>query len=364
MPTAASVVTDEVHNRRISDVRPLVAPRDLRRRFPLPARLAGEVAAARSDVRRVLAGDDDRILVVVGPCSIHAPEAGIDYATRLAALAHELRRELLVVMRAYFEKPRTTLGWKGLVSDPGLDGTNRVNDGLEVARGLLLDIAGLGLPVGCEFLDPITPQYLADVVAWASIGARTAQSQIHRQLASGLSMPIGIKNSTDGDIQVAIDAATAAAVPHVFPGVDDDGGAAVLTTTGNPDCHVVLRGASAGANHDEATVADTCARLAGASLPPRLVVDASHGNSQKDPARQLEVVAELGRRLAGGEPGIAGVMIESFLVRGRQDLVLGRSADLTYGQSITDPCIGWDDTVTALLDLARASAGRGWGSTT
>ncbi len=352
------MTADTVHNRRIADVRPLRAPDDLRGALPLPAHLAAEVAAHREAVRLVLDGADDRLLVVVGPCSIHDPVAALDYATRLAGTARHLAGDLMIVMRVYFEKPRTTLGWKGLVNDPGLDGTYRVDDGLHAARRFLLDVSQIGLPAGCEFLDPITPQYLADVVSWGSIGARTAQSQIHRQLASGLSMPIGIKNSMDGDVQAAVDAVAASAAPHIFPGIDDDGRAAVFTTTGNPDCHVVLRGATGGPNHDAATVDSTRALLQAAGLRTGLVIDASHGNSQKEPARQLEVVGEVARRIAAGEEGISGVMVESFIQRGRQDLTLGGAAGLAYGLSITDGCIGWDDTVTLLEELAGAVAAR------
>ena len=347
-----------VHNRRITETRPLRTPRALRSDLPLPARTAKHIAASRQTISEVLDRSDERLLVVVGPCSIHDPAAALDYASRLAELADQHRGELMVVMRVYFEKPRTTLGWKGLINDPGLDGTFRVNDGLRAARTVVLQIADLGLPVGCEFLDPITPQYLADVVSWGSIGARTAQSQIHRQLASGLSMPVGIKNSTEGDIQAAVDAAAASAAPHVFPGVDDDGRAAVFTTTGNNDCHVILRGAASGPNYDADTVNATRALLRAASLRPTMLIDASHGNSQKDPTRQLEVVDQLARRLARGEAGIAGVMLESFLQRGRQDLTLGQASHLAYGLSITDACISWDDTVGILGQLAGASAHR------
>lgn len=353
-----TVDPDPVHNRRIADIRPLVTPGDLREELPLLASRSADVVGHREAIRRVLDAVDDRLLVIVGPCSIHDPVAGLGYATRLAALTADLAVDLVVVMRAYFEKPRTTLGWKGLINDPGLDGSFRVNDGLRAARRFLLDVGELGLAAGCEFLDPITPQYLADLVAWGSIGARTAHSQIHRQLASGLSMPIGIKNSTEGDVQAAIDAAAASAAPHIFPGIDDDGSAAVFTTTGNADCHVILRGAASGPNYDVGSVQTTTDALVAAGLRPRLMVDASHGNSAKDPTRQLEVVDELSRRIAGGETKVFGVMIESFLERGRQDLRLGDAPALRYGMSITDPCIGWEDTVVALERLATASSAR------
>ncbi len=313
---------------------------------------------SREAVSAVLHGRDDRLLVVVGPCSVHDPDAALDYARRLAAVAGALSRELLVVMRVYFEKPRTTLGWKGLINDPGLDGGFDVHQGLHTARELLLAIVGSGLPVGCEFLDPIIPQYISDAVSWGAIGARTAESQIHRQLASGLSMPVGIKNSTAGDVQVAVDAIRAASGGQVFIGITDDGRPAILTTAGNPDCHVVLRGSSSGPNFDAASVATALELLSSAGLPRRLVVDASHGNSAKVHRRQLDVVGDLAGRISRGEPGIAGVMLESFLVAGRQELTLGRRSELTYGQSVTDACIGWEDTLTALEDLAAAVATR------
>jgi 3-deoxy-7-phosphoheptulonate synthase len=257
-------------------------------------------------------------------------------------------------MRVYFEKPRTTLGWKGLINDPDLDGSYAVNKGLRLARGLLLEVSALGLPVGCEFLDPIIPQFLADVVSWGAIGARTAASQVHRQLCSALSMPVGIKNSTEGDVQVAVDGVRAAAGEHVFPGINADGLAALISTTGNPDCHVILRGGAAGPNYSAADVADALRRLDKAGLPPRVIVDASHGNSRKNHLRQAKVVAELADRIAAGEPGIMGLMLESFLVGGRQDLTLGRAGELCYGQSITDSCMDWTTTSALLERLARA----------
>jgi 3-deoxy-7-phosphoheptulonate synthase len=335
-----------------------MAPQALRVEQPLTETSEDVVIGSRRAVAGVLDGHDDRLLVVVGPCSVHDPVAALDYAARLVELAGALEDELLIVMRVYFEKPRTTTGWKGLINDPHLDGGFRVDEGLRTARALLLDIVGSGLPVGCEFLDPIIPQYLADTVTWGAIGARTAESQIHRQLASGLSMPVGIKNSTAGDVQVAVDAISAAATGQVFIGIGDDGGAAILTTTGNPDCHVVLRGAASGPNCDPPGVAAALDRLAAVGLPRRLVVDASHGNSAKDPVRQLALVTELSARLAGGEPGIVGVMLESFLEAGRQDLPLGRSATLTYGQSVTDACLGWEDSEAALRRLASAVSSR------
>jgi 3-deoxy-7-phosphoheptulonate synthase len=347
-----------VRDRRIVGSRPLMAPQALLQEQPLTEKSEDVVIRSRRAVARVLDGHDDRLLVVVGPCSVHDPVAALDYAGRLVEVARALDDELLVVMRVYFEKPRTTTGWKGLINDPDLDGGFRVDEGLRTARALLLDIVGSGLPVGCEFLDPIIPQYLADTVTWGAIGARTAESQIHRQLASGLSMPVGIKNSTAGDVQVAVDAISAAAASQVFIGVGDDGGAAILTTAGNPDCHVVLRGGASGPNCDPPSVIGALDRLSAAALPRRLVVDASHGNSAKDPVRQMALVSDLSARLGGGEAGILGVMLESFLLAGRQELRLGRSATLTYGQSVTDACMGWDDTEAALHLLASAVSSR------
>jgi 3-deoxy-7-phosphoheptulonate synthase len=343
-----------IQNRRIAEVRPLVSPRSLRDHLPLEKALEDVVTSGREAVASILNGRDDRALVVVGPCSLHDPLAGLDYARRLAGSAELLNGDLCIVMRTYFEKPRTTVGWKGLINDPDLDGSFRVNEGLSTARAFLLDVLALGLPVGCEFLDPITAEYLADAVSWGAIGARTTQSQIHRQLASGLSMPIGFKNSTGGDVQGAVDAVAAARGAQVFPGIDADGHAAIFTTTGNPDGHVILRGSSGGPNYDEASVTDAMTRLERAGLPGRVIVDASHANSGKDPRLQPQVVSEVAGRLSRGEAGMVGVMLESFLVEGRQELTAGRASDLVYGQSITDGCIGWDTTVGVLDQLASA----------
>jgi 3-deoxy-7-phosphoheptulonate synthase len=345
---------DPVHNLRITGMRSLVAPRALRDQLPLSDAHRDVVVRGRERVAAILDGRDDRLLVVVGPCSIHDPEAALEYATRLAAVASRLEGELEIVMRVYFEKPRTTVGWKGLINDPGLDGSFRVNDGLLAARAFVLEVLSLGLPVGCEFLDPITPQYLADAVSWGAIGARTTESQIHRQLASGLSMPIGFKNSTDGDVQGAVDAVAAAAGAQVFPGIADDGRAAIFETTGNPDCHVVLRGSSARPNYDEAGVADALERLRRSGLTPGVVVDASHGNSRKDHRRQSLVAGDIATRIAAGERGIVGLMLESFLVADRQELVPPPGRALVYGQSVTDACIGWDTTADVLDELAHA----------
>jgi 3-deoxy-7-phosphoheptulonate synthase len=353
LPATAAQALDEHRTTRIS---PLISPALLRHDLPVDDAVADTVVRARADVVDILDGRDDRLLVVVGPCSIHDPAAAMDYAHRLAAQAERLSGQLRIVMRTYFEKPRSTVGWKGLINDPGLDGTFDVNTGLRTARRLLLEVSALGLPVGCEFLDPITPQYLADVVSWGAIGARTAASQVHRQLCSALSMPVGIKNGTDGDVQVAVDGVGAAAAGHVFMGINPDGLAALITTAGNPDCHVILRGSATGPNHDAASVAAALGRLRAAGLPGRVIVDASHGNSGKDHVRQAGVVRELAGRIAAGETGVVGLMMESFLVDGRQELV--DKADLVYGQSITDACMGWEMTVPVLHELAEAVRAR------
>ncbi len=340
---------------RILAYEPLLPPAALLAEVPLGSHEAAVVERSRSEVRAVLAGEDDRLLVIAGPCSVHDPAAGLDYARRLAALCQPLAGDLLVVMRVYFEKPRTVTGWKGLINDPGLDGSHDVHRGLRVARKLLLDIVGLGLPVGCEWLDPITPQYIADAVTWGAIGARTTESQVHRQLASGLSMPVGFKNGTDGDVQVAVDACRAAAEGHTFFGVTPDAAAAVVTTAGNPDCHVILRGGRAGPNYGPGQIAAALDLIAAAGLPRRVMVDASHGNSGKDHRRQPEVADALAAQVEDGEHGIVGVMLESFLRGGRQEP--GDPAGLVYGQSITDACMDLGTTASVLERLA-AAAGR------
>ena len=337
--------SDPIRNRRITSVSALLSPQEVRERLPLAEAHEELVRGSRDTVAAILDGRDDRLLVIVGPCSVHDPGAALDYARRLQAAGERLRDRLFVVMRVYFEKPRTTFGWKGLINDPGLDGSYRVNAGLLAARGLLVKILSLGLPVGCEFLDPITPQYIADAVSWGAIGARTSRSQIHRQLASGLSMPIGFKNSTEGDVQGAVDAVAVAGSAQVFPGITDDGQAAIFSTNGNPDCHVVLRGAGSGPNYDEKSVADLYGRLARSGLKSRVVIDASHGNSGKNHHRQSLVTREVASLVSEGDRSIVGVMIESFLVEGRQDLVLGRASELVYGKSITDGCVDWDTTL-------------------
>jgi 3-deoxy-7-phosphoheptulonate synthase len=341
-----------VVDRRIEKTVPLVTPSALHDELPLSDRLAETVVAGRQAVTNVLNGTDDRLLVVVGPCSVHDAQAALEYADRLQPVAERLSDGLLVVMRVYFEKPRSTLGWKGLINDPGLDGSGDVNTGLRTARALLLEVLAKGLPVGCEFLDPITPQYIADTVGWGAIGARTVESQVHRQLSSGLSMPIGMKNRPDGSIATAVDAIKAAAVPHVFTGIAHDGAPAILHTRGNPDCHLVLRGSDSGPNYDAESVAGAQELLRKADLPERVVVDASHGNSRKDHRRQPQVAAEIGAQVAAGNAAIVGAMLESFLVEGRQELDPTR--ELTYGQSITDACMSWETTETVLEGLRDA----------
>jgi 3-deoxy-7-phosphoheptulonate synthase len=341
---------------RVVSLRPLLSPALLLDDLPLDPHGALLVQRTREEVVRILNGDDDRLVVVVGPCSVHDCNAALEYAQRLSVLAERMADDLRIVMRVYFEKPRTTVGWKGLINDPNLDGTYAVNQGLRMARQLLLDIINLGLPAGCEFLDPITPQFFADAVTWGAIGARTTESQVHRQLASGLSMPVGFKNGTSGDVQIAIDAIRAAAQPHSFFGVTEQGLAGIVTTRGNPDCHVILRGGHDAPNYDVASVQRTLDTLRASKLPPRLIVDASHGNSSRDYRRQPEVVRAIADQLVAGERGIVGAMLESFLVEGRQDLT--DPAALTYGQSVTDACISWPATELTLAELASAVRAR------
>jgi 3-deoxy-7-phosphoheptulonate synthase len=344
--------SDSVRDQRIERLEPLAAPRALIEELRLSDAHADVLLRGRSEVQAILNGQDDRLLVVVGPCSVHDVDATWEYAERLSAQVKRLAPDLCVAMRVYFEKPRTTIGWKGLINDPHLDGSGDVNTGLRMARALLLEVLALGLPVGCEFLDPITPQYISDVVCWGAIGARTVESQIHRQLGSGLSMPVGFKNRTDGNVQVAVDAVRAAAVAHAFAGIDVNGTPAILYTRGNPDCHVILRGGQRGPNYGTESTARAIELLRAASLPERVMIDLSHDNSGKDPDRQPVVADAVAGQIAAGNPAIVGVMIESFLVPGRQEL--GGPGELVYGQSITDGCIGWDTTVEVLDGLADA----------
>jgi len=341
---------------RIDSFRPLIPPAILLEELPLSEQGSLTVARGREEIGRIVEGHDDRLVVIVGPCSIHDPEAARDYARRLKAVADRLAPDLCIVMRVYFEKPRTTVGWKGLINDPHLDGSFVINAGLRLARRLLLDLAELGLPAGCEFLDPISPQFTSDLVSWGAIGARTTESQVHRELASGLSMPVGFKNGTDGGIQIAIDAVRSATHPHSFLGVTEQGLCAIVGTRGNPDCHVILRGGQSGPNYDAASVQKTVSALRDARLIARLMIDTSHGNSEKDHRRQPLVSHEIAAQIAQGEAGIFGVMMESFLVDGRQDL--RDRASLVYGQSITDACMSWEATVPVLEELAEAVRSR------
>ena len=334
---------------RIKEIKELVPPAHVLREFPATPASAETTFLARQAIHRILYGADDRLLAIVGPCSIHDPEAALEYARRLKEQADRLRGELLVMMRVYFEKPRTTVGWKGLINDPYLDDSYRINDGIRLARRLLWEITEMGLPAATEFLDMITPQYIADLISWGAIGARTTESQVHRELASGLSCPVGFKNGTDGNVRIAIDAIKAAQAPHHFLSVTKAGHSAIVSTSGNEDCHVILRGGKE-PNYDANSVEAACRDLAAAGIPAKVMIDCSHGNSRKQFKRQLEVVEAVAEQLAGGEDRIIGVMIESHLKEGRQDLVPGKP--LEYGKSITDACIGWEDTIAALDRLA------------
>ena len=346
-------ITDDV---RIEALKPLIPPAILMEEIPVSDTGSETVADARRAIGACLRDEDDRLVVVVGPCSIHDPAAALDYAQRLLALRENLSDALILVMRVYFEKPRTTLGWKGLINDPFIDGSFQINKGLRIARGLLRDLADLGLPAGCEFLDTIMPQFLADLVSWGAIGARTTESQVHRELASGMSCPMGFKNGTNGNVAIAADAIAAGAHPHHFLSVTKQSVAAIVSTKGNPECHVILRGGSGCPNCDAGSIAEAVDLLTARSLPARLMIDCSHGNSGKDPANQIPVLRTLGGLVAEGDRHIFGIMLESHLKAGRQDVIPGRP--LTYGQSITDACLGWDDTVTGLEALADAVRAR------
>ena len=331
---------------RIKEIDELVAPVDLLGEFAMTRRAAATVWQTRQSIHKILHGADDRLLVIMGPCSIHDVKAARDFSQRLHEAKTRLAADLLVVMRVYFEKPRTTVGWKGLINDPNLDGSYRINDGLRIARRLLLDLNEMGMPVGCEFLDMITPQYIGDLVSWGAIGARTTESQVHRELASGLSCPVGFKNGTDGNIRIAVEAIRAAQAPHHFMAVTKAGRSAIAATTGNEDCHVILRGGKQ-PNYDAENVAAAVRTLAEASIPARIMIDFSHGNSGKDAQRQLLVGRDVATQIASGDGAIFGVMVESHLKAGRQDLLAGK--ELVYGLSITDACIGWEES-RALLD--------------
>jgi 3-deoxy-7-phosphoheptulonate synthase len=346
-------MTDDL---RIREIKELSPPSHLIREFPCTDEFGQVVFAARSALHAILHGMDDRLIVVIGPCSIHDPKAALEYARRLKAERDRLRDDLEIVMRVYFEKPRTTVGWKGLINDPDLDGSFRINHGLRVARELLMEINAMGLPAGCEYLDMITPQYIADLVSWGAIGARTTESQVHRELASGLSCPVGFKNGTDGNVRVAAEAIRAAQQPHHFLSVTKGGHSAIVSTKGNEDCHIILRGGSSSPNFDAASVDAACRELARNGLAQRLMIDASHANSSKRHENQLAVAEAITAQLEAGETRIVGVMVESHLVAGRQDLVPGKP--LVYGQSITDACLGWDDSVSLLERLAAGVRGR------
>jgi len=340
------LATDDV---RIVEIKELIKPAELIEKLKESASSTNNILATRSAIHRILHGEDDRLLVVVGPCSIHDTKAGLEYASRLLAVRKDLADDLLIVMRVYFEKPRTTVGWKGLINDPHLDGSYDINEGLVRARKFLLDVNELGVPAGMEFLDTITPQYTADLVSWGAIGARTTESQVHRELASGLSCPVGFKNGTDGDVRVAIDAIKTANSPHRFLSVTKNGESAIIVTTGNDDCHVILRGGKT-PNYDANSVDAVCVSLQSAGLHPALMIDCSHANSQKQYQLQKKVAADVAQQVAGGDKRINGLMIESHLQEGRQNHALG--CELEYGKSITDACIGWDDTVELLKMLA------------
>jgi 3-deoxy-7-phosphoheptulonate synthase len=340
--------TDDV---RIRELKELTPPAHLIREFPCTEPVADLIYGARTAMHRILHGMDDRLIVIIGPCSIHDPAAALDYARRLVHERKRFASELEVVMRVYFEKPRTTVGWKGLINDPYLDNSFKINDGLRAARQLLVGINELGMPAGTEYLDMISPQYIADLVSWGAIGARTTESQVHRELASGLSCPVGFKNGTDGNVKIAVDAIKAASQPHHFLSVTKGGHSAIVSTAGNEDCHVILRGGTT-PNYDAPSVDAACSAIGKAGLAARLMIDASHANSSKKHENQIPVCADIGRQIAGGDERIVGVMVESHLVAGRQDLQDG--CTLTYGQSITDACIGWDESVGVLEGLAES----------
>ncbi|KAF9578831.1 3-deoxy-7-phosphoheptulonate synthase [Lunasporangiospora selenospora] len=339
---------------RVTGYSPLLPPQIIQEELPMSVMSRKVVSLTRQQSAKILRGEDDRLIVVVGPCSIHDPEAALEYAQKLKPVADALSGELLVIMRAYFEKPRTTVGWKGLINDPDIDGTFQINKGLRIARKLLCELTNMGVPVGCELLDTISPQFLADLVSWGAIGARTTESQLHRELASGVSFPLGFKNGTDGNISIAVDAIRAAAKPHHFLGVTKQGLAAITNTKGNELCHLILRGGNGGPNYEKEHIEKTRAGLAKAKLPEVIMVDCSHGNSSKNHKNQPLVSADLANQIRAGDRSIVGLMIESNLVEGRQDMGPEGRSGLVYGKSITDACVDWDDTVAMLEDLADA----------
>ncbi len=337
---------------RIADIKEVLPPVQLHEQLPLSDAGSKTVAATRQQIHHILSGEDDRLLVVMGPCSIHDTKAAIEYAERLRKLIPKVQSEICLVMRVYFEKPRTTVGWKGLINDPNLDGSFQINKGLYLARQLLTDLVNMGVPTGTEFLDLISPQYVADAVSWGAIGARTTESQVHRELASGLSCPVGFKNSTDGSLRVAIDAIGSASHPHHFLSVTKAGRSAIFSTTGNEDCHIILRGGTSGPNYDQESIRNAVAQLKQASLPARLMVDCSHANSLKQHERQLLVGRNIAKQLTAGEHHIIGVMVESHLIAGRQDIEPDK--EMVFGQSITDACLGWSDSEQLIRELADA----------
>ncbi len=341
---------------RISGLRELITPQELHAELSITEQAAKTVFETREQIHRILHGKDDRLLAVVGPCSIHDTKAALEYARRLMPVREALARQVLIVMRVYFEKPRTTVGWKGLINDPDLDGSFEINKGLRLARGLLLDLNHMGMPAGTEYLDVISPQYVADLISWGAIGARTTESQVHRELASGLSCPVGFKNGTGGNVQIAVDAIRSASQPHHFLSVTKGGHSAIFSTSGNRDCHVILRGGGASTNYDPDSINEAAKRLENAGLPARMMIDCSHANSRKQHQNQVEVGRVLAHQIASGDHRIVGVMIESHLVAGRQDVIAGKP--LAYGQSITDACLGWEDTHPLLMTLAQAVGAR------
>ena len=337
---------------RIKEIREVVAPNTVHDECPITDEGSKTVFEAREAIHKILHREDDRLLVITGPCSVHDTDAALEYARKLKAVAEELKDDLVVVMRVYFEKPRTTVGWKGLINDPNLDGSFAINDGLRIARKLLVDLTDMGIPTGTEFLDLISPQYVADLVSWGAIGARTTESQVHRELASGLSCPVGFKNGTDGGLQIAIDAIRSASQPHHFLSLTKEGRSAIFSTAGNEDCHIILRGGRK-PNYDANSVNEASQKLESAGIAANIMVDCSHANSQKQPERQVNVAEDVADQIAVGDKRIVGVMLESHLVAGRQDVEGDRDA-LTYGQSITDACISWDQTAPVMYELAEA----------
>ncbi len=352
MSASVKIHIDDV---RIQEIKELIPPSHVLREFPATPKAADVAFQTRQAIHRILFGADDRILVIIGPCSIHDTDAAMEYAGRLLEQADRLKDDLLIVMRVYFEKPRTTVGWKGLINDPYLDNSFRINEGVRLARKLLWELNELGLPAGTEFLDMITPQYIADLISWGAIGARTTESQVHRELASGLSCPVGFKNGTDGNVRIAVDAIKAAQSPHHFLSVTKAGHSAIVTTRGNEDCHAILRGGKS-TNFDAESVDVACKDLAASGVPPKVMIDCSHANSRKQHALQIEVAQDVADQLASGEERIIGVMIESHLKEGRQDLVPGK--ELEYGKSITDACISWEDSIGVLDTLAEGVRAR------